>query len=217
MPASKPKIAVIYYSLYLHIHGLAQTAAQGAREAGAKVDIFRFPELLSEEVLLKQFHGQTEAKNDRDAKVNLDPVIKTTDLEQYDGYIFAFPTRYGRAIAQVDAFFDQTGGLWVAQKLSGKMATILTSTGTQHGGQETTVLTTLPFLVHHGIIYVPMGYSTPKILQMNEIAGGSPYGAATLAGATGTRQPTELELEIAAHHGNHFTKILTQYVNGATA
>ncbi|KAG8769287.1 hypothetical protein FRC20_011718 [Serendipita sp. 405] len=123
------------------------------------------------------------------------------------------PTRYGRAVAQVSAFFDSTGGLWGTQALNGKMATIITSTGTQHGGQETTVLTTLPYLAHHGIIFVPLGYADKNLTQMNEIMGGSPWGAATLAASDGSRQPSKIELDMANFHAGHFANTVKKYVS----
>lgn len=201
---TSPKIAVIYYSTYGHIRKLVDAAIVGAKAKGATVTLYQFPETLSEEILAKQ-HA---APKDPQA-----PAIKPDDLKEYDGFIFAFPTRYGRAIAQVSAFFDATGGLWAAQALNGKMATIITSTGTQHGGQETTVATSLPFLVHQGIIFVPIGYKCPLITKMEAISGGTPWGATTLAAGDGSRQPSEDELSIAKFHGEHFTEIMTKYVS----
>ncbi|PVG04150.1 NAD(P)H:quinone oxidoreductase, type IV [Serendipita vermifera] len=198
-----PKIAVIYYSLYGHIAKLVHAAAEGAKAKGAQVSIYRFPETLSDEVLAKMGAAPKEDH----------PAISPNDLKDYDGYIFCFPTRYGRAVAQVSAFFDMTGGLWATQALNGKMATIIVSTGTQHGGQETTVLTTIPYLAHHGIIYVPIGYKNSIITDMSEVLAGSPYGAATLAASDGSRQPSEKELALSKWHGEHFTEILTKYVS----
>jgi len=180
-------------------------AVEGAKANGAEVTLLQFPETLSEEILGKMY---APAK-DKDV-----PIVQPAQLADFDAFIFAFPTRYGRAVHQVDAVFDATGGLWKSQALNGKMATIIVSTGTQHGGQETTVLTTIPYLAHHGIIYVPLGYKASSITQMKEVAGGSPYGAATLAAADGSRQPSELELGLAKFHAEHFTNIVSQYVRG---
>jgi NAD(P)H dehydrogenase (quinone) len=145
------------------------------------------------------------------------PVLTPDDLTKYDGFIFCIPTRYGRAVGQFSSLFDQTGGLWAKQALSRKFAAIITSTGTQHGGQEVTALTTLPFLTHHGIIYVPYGYKNPALMQMNTVEGGSPWGASTLAAADGSRQPSQLELDTAKDHGKDFAEIVGIYVKGNTA
>ncbi|KAG8935142.1 hypothetical protein FRC03_011522 [Tulasnella sp. 419] len=198
-------IAVIYYSVYGHTKKLADTAAASVAKSGATVKTFQIPETLSAEVLGKL--GAVPRNND--------PVIKPDDLKDFDGYIFVIPTRYGRAVAQFSAFFDMTGGLWFTQALSKKFATIITSTGTQHGGQETTALTTLPFFAHHGIIFVPLGYKSPIVTDMTEILGGSPWGSATLAGADGSRQPTEKELSLVEFHAGHFTEVVSQFVKGS--
>lgn len=209
MPA---KIAIIYYTTYGHIRKLVDATAAGVKAAkgadgaplNAEVTIYQFPEILSDEILAKQYAAP------KDTSI---PVIKATDLPQYDGFIFAFPTRYGRAVAQASAFFDSTGGLWASQALNGKMGSIVTSTATQHGGQETTVATTLPFFAHHGIIFVPIGYKSKLISTTDAVQGGSPWGATTVAGPDGSRQPSELELELATYHGEHFASIVTKYVS----
>ncbi|KIO15513.1 benzoquinone reductase [Tulasnella calospora MUT 4182] len=144
-----------------------------------------------------------------------DPVITPDKLTEFDGYIFVIPTRYGRAVSQFSAFFDATGGLWMKQALSKKFATIITSTGTQHGGQETTALTTLPFFAHHGIIFVPLGYANEALTNMNEILAGGPWGAGTLAASDGSRQPSELELSVVDVHAKHFNGVVSQFVKGA--
>ncbi|KAG8986105.1 hypothetical protein FRB90_004224 [Tulasnella sp. 427] len=199
------KIAVIYYSLYSHCKTLAETALAAAKADGADAEIFQVPETLSEEILTKM-HAAPKAEY---------PVITTEKLTEFDGYIFVIPTRYGRAVGQFSAFFDATGGLWAKQALSKKFATIITSTGTQHGGQETTALTTLPFFAHHGIIYVPLGYATGDLMRMDQILAGGPWGAGTLAAADGSRQPSELELSIVGVHAKHFTGVVSQFVKGA--
>jgi len=201
----QPKIAVIYYSLYGHIATVAEEVAKGAREAGAEATVFQIPETFTEEVL------KTVG-----AAPRLDhPVITLDHLKEYDGYIFGIPTRYGRAVSQISAFFDRTGGLWANGALIRKFGGIFTSTGTQHGGQETTALTTIPFLTHHGIIFVPIGYASPDLTNMDEILGGSAYGAGTMAGVDGKRQPSALELRIARYQGKSFTEVVSQYHRGA--
>jgi NAD(P)H dehydrogenase (quinone) len=134
-------------------------------------------------------------------------VISPAELEEADGIIFGFPTRFGMMAAQMKAFFDATGGLWMAGKLVGKPAAAFVSTGTQGGGQETTILTAITQLTHHGMVFVPIGYSSPLIANIDEVHGGSPYGAGTLAGPTGSRMPSELELAVAKHQGVHFTGV----------
>jgi len=169
------------------------------------VDIYQVPETLPQEVLTKM-HAPPKTSH---------PVLTDPDiLTQYDGFIFAFPTRYGRAPAQISAFFDSTGGLWMKGALVGKFATVATSTAGQHGGQESTGFTTLPFFVHHGINYVPLGYSHPDLQVLTEVSGGTPWGASTIASGDGSRQPSEIELRIAEHHGKHFTTIVNQFVVG---
>jgi len=200
-----PKIAVIFYSLYGHTVTLAETAVKAAKQDGAEVTLYQIPETLSENVL----KAMSAAPRRTDV-----PTIAPDDLLKYDGYIFVIPTRYGRSVAQVSAFFDMTGGIWAKQSLAGKFATVMSSTGTQNGGQETTAFTTLPFFIHHGIIHVPMGYSFAKTLSMDEIKGGAPWGAGTLARTDGSRQPSVLELEETTHHAKHFTSVVAQYRRG---
>jgi len=199
------KIAILYYSVYGHTKKLADTAQAALKGTGVESAVFQIPETLSEEALAK-LHAAPKAD---------DPIATGATLEEHDGYIFVIPTRYGRAVAQWSAFFDHTGGLWAKQALNKKFATIITSTATQHGGQETTALTTLPFLTHHGIIYVPLGYATPDLMNMGEILGGSPWGAGTLAGGDGSRTLSELEAGIVKTHAERFSSIVNQFVQGA--
>jgi len=200
-----PKIAVIYYSLYGHTKTLADAAAAAANAKGVHAQVFQVPETLTPEIL-KLLHAGPRTE---------DPVATPATLEEHDGYIFVIPTRYGRAVSQFSAFFDNTGGLWMKQALKNKLATIITSTGTQHGGQETTALTTIPFLTHHGIIFVPLGYATGDLMNMSEILAGSPWGAGTLAGADGSRSPSTLELGIVKTHAEHFSSVVNQFKAGA--
>lgn len=198
------KIALVYYTLYGHVSTLALAMAEAAKATDAEVDIYRFPEILSDEVRGKMHAGP-----------HLDyPEITPDDLVKYDGFIFGFGTRYGRAPAAASAFFDQTGGLWAKGALFGKMATVFTSTASQHGGQETTALTTIPFFAHHGIIFVPSGFAAPELNDLGEIVGGSAYGAAAIAGGDGSRQVSEKELAIAKNQGTTFAKTVGQFVAG---
>ncbi|KAG9004035.1 hypothetical protein FRB94_002744 [Tulasnella sp. JGI-2019a] len=203
--ATSPKIAVIFYSLYGHTNTMAETAVKAAKDDGAEATLYQVPETLSEDVL-SALHA---APRRTDV-----PTIDPKDLVNFDGYIFVIPTRYGRSVAQFSHFFDHTGGLWAKQSLAGKFATIMTSTGTQNGGQETTAFTTLPFLIHHGIIHVPHGYATAPQTSLNELKGGSPWGAGTVAAADGSRQPSVLELEEVASHAKHFVGVVTQFKRG---
>ncbi|PWN49916.1 putative 1,4-benzoquinone reductase [Violaceomyces palustris] len=210
MAAPKPKIAVIVFSLYGHIAKLGEAAVEGAKAQGAEVTHYQFPETLSDEVLAKMHANKAPIKDL--------PVITPDELKKHDGFILGFPTRYGRAPAQVSAFFDQTGGLWASGALVGKFATTFTSTASQHGGLETTHLTTIPYFAHQGIIYVPIGYRQFKEqTELGEIVGSSPYGAGTVAAGDGSRQPTEIDLKVAKNQGETFAQIVGTYVKGAAA
>lgn len=192
------KILVLYYSMYGHIEAMAKEVAEGARSVNdTEVTIKRVPEIMSEEVAEK-------------AGVKLDqtaPFATTKELADYDAIIFGTPTRFGNMCAQMRNFLDQTGGLWAGGKLIGKVGSVFTSTGTQHGGQETTITSFHTTLLHHGMIIVGVPYSCEELSNMNEITGGSPYGAATLAGADGSRQPSENEIKIARFQGAHVAEI----------
>jgi len=203
-----PKILVLYYSTYGHIQKLAETIAAGAKAAGAEVDIYQVPETLSSDILAKM---HAPPKPDY-------PIFEdVTKFKNYDGFAFGIPTRYGRAPAQWSALFDKTGGLWMSGALVGKFATIFSSTAGQHGGQETTAFTTIPFLVHQGISFVPIGYATPELNEMNEVSGGAPWGASTLASSNGSRLPSENELKIATYQGKYFAEQVGFYVTGKAA
>ncbi|KAF8679582.1 Flavodoxin-like fold [Rhizoctonia solani] len=202
------KIAVIYYSLYGHIGNLAQSIKKGAESEGVEVTLFQVPETLSPEVLTKL--GAPPRNPDI-------PTITAEDMKQFDGFAFGIPTRYGRAPAQISAFFDTTGSLWFTQALHGKFATVFVSTGTQHGGQETTTLTTMPFFAHHGINYVPIGYKSPLLGDMSGVQAGGPFGSATMAGSDGSRQATSNELAIAEYQGKHFAEVVKTYERGKAA
>jgi len=193
-----PKILVLYYSMYGHVETLAQAVVEGARGvAGAEVDLRRVPELMSEETARR-----VGAKVDQSA-----PVATVDILPNYDAIIFGTPTRFGNMCAQMRNFLDQTGRLWLSGGLIGKVGSVFTSTGTQHGGQETTITSFHTTLLHHGMIIVGVPYSCKEIMNMDEITGGSPYGASTLAGGDGKRQPSENELSIARFQGKHVAEI----------
>ncbi|NLC71052.1 MAG: NAD(P)H:quinone oxidoreductase [Desulfuromonadaceae bacterium] len=192
------KILVLYYSMYGHVETLAKAVVEGVRSvAEVQVAIKRVPELMPEEVARK-----AGAKLDQEA-----PIATVAELADYDAVIFGSPTRFGNMTAQMRNFLDQTGGLWAKGKLVGKVGSVFTSTATQHGGQETTITSFHSTLLHHGMIVVGVPYSCPELSNMDEITGGSPYGAGTLAGNDGKRQPTENELKIARFQGAHVAAI----------
>ncbi|MDR0532335.1 MAG: NAD(P)H:quinone oxidoreductase [Verrucomicrobiales bacterium] len=191
------KILILYYSTYGHVETLANAVAEGARSiADVEVTIKRVPELMPPDVAQK--YG---AKLDQAA-----PVASPAELADYDAIIFGTPTRFGNMAAQMRNFLDQTGGLWVKGALVGKVASVFASTGTG-GGNESTILTFIPTLLHHGMVYVGLPYSCPELTDISEVKGGSPYGAATIAGADGSRQPSAKELAQARFQGRHVAGI----------
>ena len=192
------KVLVLYHSMYGHIETMAGAIAEGAKSVeGADVVIKRVPELMSAEALAK-----AGAKTDQKA-----PVAQPAELADYDAVIFGTPTRFGMMTAQMRNFLDQTGGLWAQGKLVGKVASVFASTGTQHGGQEATILSFHTTLLHQGMVIVGLPYTAKGLTRMDEITGGSPYGASTLAGGDGKRQPSENELELARFQGRHVVEI----------
>ena len=191
------KVLVLYYSSYGHIEQMAEAIAEGARSTGAEVTIKRVPEIVPESVA-----RSSGFKLDQKA-----PIATVDELPEYDAVIFGTPTRFGNMAAQMRNFLDQTGGLWAKGALIGKVASVFTSTATQHGGQETTILTFWPTLAHLGMIIVGLPYSAQGLVNMKEITGGSPYGAGTLANSDGSRQPSENELELARFQGRHVSTI----------
>ena len=215
MPANvNPNInvQVIFYSMYGHIHRMAEAVAEGARQvAGANVGIYQVPELVPDEAL-----ARTGAKQARDRFARI-PVATPEQLTQADAIIFGTPTRYGGVCAQMQNFIDQTGKLWMAGALVGKVGSVFCSTATQHGGQETTIRNLHTELFHHGMIVVGVPYSCQELLNMKEITGGSPYGASTLAAADGSRQPSENELTIARFQGRHVAQIAARLKAGEAA
>eukprot|EP01138_Halocafeteria_seosinensis_P004430 gb/GECG01004531.1/.p1 GENE.gb/GECG01004531.1/~~gb/GECG01004531.1/.p1 ORF type:complete len:207 (+),score=31.64 gb/GECG01004531.1/:1-621(+) len=197
MAAEGTSILIVYYSMYGHVRTMAQEVKKGLESKGATVDLKQVPETLPEEVLTKM---HAPAKSD-------DPVATAKDLTEYDGVLFGIPTRFGMMAAQMKAFFDSTGSLWQQGALVGKPAGVFFCTGTQGGGQETTALTTLTQLTHHGMIYVPMGYINPVMFDNSEVRGGSAYGPGSFAGADGARQPSESELTLCRDYGGHFATV----------
>jgi NAD(P)H dehydrogenase (quinone) len=191
------KVLVLYYSSWGHIEQMAYAAAEGAREAGAEVVVKRVPELVPTEVA-QAAHYKTDQKA---------PIATVEELPEYDAIIIGTPTRYGTMTAQMKNFLDQTGALWAQGKLIGKVGSVFTSTATQHGGQEATILTTLPVLLHHGMVVVGLPYSFQGQMGVDQIRGGSPYGASTVAGGDGSRQPSEIDLDGARFQGRHVAQI----------
>ena len=185
------KVLVLYYSSYGHIEQMAQAVAEGARETGAQVDVKRVPETAPAEVA-KAAHFKLE----QDA-----PIATVQDLADYDAVIIGVPTRFGRMPAQMAAFLDQAGGLWASGALNGKVGAAFTSTATQHGGQETTLFSIITNLLHFGMTVVGLDYGSSHQMTLEEITGGAPYGATTVAGGDGSRQPSEKELEGARYLG----------------
>ncbi len=192
------KVLVLYYSSYGHVETMAEAVAEGARAVeGVEVAVKRVPETVPEEIA-RQFHFKLDQKA---------PVASPQELAEYDAIIVGCPTRYGGMASQMRAFWDQTGGLWAKGALIGKVASMFTSSATQHGGNETTIVTALPLFLHHGMVYVGLPYSCPEQTTLEEIAGGSPYGATTIAGGQGQRQPSAKELAMARFQGRHVAEI----------
>jgi NAD(P)H dehydrogenase (quinone) len=191
------KILVLYYSMYGHIETMAKAIAEGARSVGGTdVVIKRVPDTMPPEVAKK--YG---AKLDQEA-----PIASPDELPQYDAIIFGTPTRFGNMTGQMRNFIDQTGGHWVKGALIGKVGSVFASSGTG-GGNESTILTFIPTLLHHGMIYVGLPYSCKELMEVGEVRGGSPYGAGTIAGPDGSRQPSAKELAMARFQGKHVAGI----------
>lgn len=196
------KIQVVFYSMYGHIYRLAEAVAAGAREVeDSEATLYQVAELVPEEALEK-----SGAKAARAAFAHV-PVITPDQLAEADAVIFGTPTRFGNMCAQMRNFLDQTGGLWMKGGLIGKVGSVFTSTATQHGGQETTLTSFHTTLLHHGMVIVGVPYSEQRQMTLAEISGGSPYGASTITGGDGSRQPSENELAIARFQGRHVATI----------
>ncbi len=194
------KVLVLYYSAYGHIETMANAVAEGARSTGATVDVKRVPELVPEDVAKASYY-----KVDQSA-----PIAKPDELADYDAIIVGAGTRYGTVASQMRNFLDQTGGLWAQGKLVGKVASAFTSSATQHGGQESTILGLIPTFLHHGMAYVGLPYAFQGQMGVEAVKGGSPYGASTITDGDGSRQPSEIELEAARYQGAHVAKIATK-------
>lgn len=191
------KVLVLYYSTYGHIEQMAYAAAEGAKETGAEVHVKRVPELVPDEIAKSSGFKLDQAA----------PVATPGELADYDAVIFGAPTRFGNMPAQMKNFLDQTGGLWAQGKLVGKVGSVFTSSATQHGGQESTILSFHTVLLHQGMVIVGLPYAFAGQTGLDEIKGGSPYGASTIAGADGSRQPSAVELEGARFQGRHVARI----------
>lgn len=191
------RVLVLYYSSYGHTERMAHAAAEGARETGAETLVKRVPELVSDDVARRSHY-----KLDQSAEI-----AEPGELPDYDAIILGVPTRFGNMPAQMKSFLDQTGGLWARGALVGKVASVFTSTATQHGGQESTILATHVVLLHHGMILVGLPYAFQGQSRLDEITGGSPYGAATIAGSDGSRQPSENELAGVRWQARHVADI----------
>jgi NAD(P)H dehydrogenase (quinone) len=190
------KVLVLYYSSYGHIETMANAIAEGARAAGAAVDVKRVPETVPEEIAKSSYFKLDQAA----------PVAAVADLEQYDAIIVGTGTRFGRMSSQMAAFLDQAGGLWARGALNGKVGAAFTSSATQHGGNETTLFSIITNLLHFGMTIVGLPYSHAGQMTLDEIVGGAPYGATTIAGGDGSRQPSEIELEGARYQGEIVAK-----------
>ena len=191
-----PKVAIVIYTMYGHVAELAEAQRKGVQAAGGSATIYRIAETLSP-------HALNSMKAPLKPKY---PIFKPADLEKYDAFIFGIPTRFGNMPAQWKTFWDETGGLWSSGALIGKYAAVFVSTGTQGGGQESTVLNALSTLVHHGIVFVPVGYggASSMLSNVEEVRGGSPWGAGTFSGSDNSRQPSALELQLATYQGRNF-------------
>jgi len=201
------KVLIVFYSTYGHIFKMAQAVAEGAKEvAGAEVHIRRIPETLAEEVLEKM--GAVEAQK----TFSHVPVCAVDELAEADAIIFGTPTRFGNMCGQMRQFLDATGQLWANGSLIGKVGSVFASSATQHGGQESTILTFHVTLLHQGFIIVGLPYAFQGQMRIDEITGGSPYGATTIAGGDGSRMPSENEIEAARFQGKHVAEIATKLV-----
>ena len=199
------KVQVIFYSMYGHVYKMAQAVAEGVKQvSAAEVSVYQVAELIPDDILEK--YGAKAAK----ASFANVPVATVDKLPEADAIIFGTPTRFGNMAAQMRNFLDQTGALWGKGALVGKVGSVFASTGTQHGGQETTITSFHSTLLHHGMVIVGVPYTESGLTYMDDITGGTPYGATTLAGADGKRQPSENELKIARFQGKHVAEIATK-------
>ncbi|NNH63744.1 NAD(P)H:quinone oxidoreductase type IV [Rhizobium laguerreae] len=191
------KVLVLYYSAYGHIETMAYAVAEGAKSAGADVTVKRVPELVPEDVAKASYYKVDQAA----------PIATVDELADYDAIIVGAGTRFGTVASQMRNFWDQTGGLWFAGKLVGKLGSVFTSSATQHGGQETTILGFIPTFLHQGMVVAGLPYAFQGQTGTEEVKGGSPYGASTITNSDGSRQPSEIELEGAKYQGAHVAKL----------
>lgn len=191
------KVLVLYYSAYGHIETMAYAVAEGAKSAGAEVTVKRVPELVPEDVAKASYYKVDQAA----------PIATVDELADYDAIIVGAGTRFGTVASQMRNFWDQTGGLWFAGKLVGKLGSVFTSSATQHGGQELTILGFLPTFLHQGMVVAGLPYAFQGQMGTEEVKGGSPYGASTITNGDGSRQPSEIELEGAKYQGAHVAKL----------
>lgn len=203
------KIQIIFYSMYGHIYRMAEAVAEGAREVeGAEVALYRVPELVPEDILEK-----SGAKQAQEVFAHV-PIATPEQLAEADGIFFGTPTRYGNMAAQMRNFLDQTGSLWASGALIGKVGSVFASTATQHGGQETTITSFHTTLLHLGMVIVGVPYAARELSSLEELSGGTPYGATTISGGDGSRWPSEMELAIARYQGRHATTIAKKLAGG---
>jgi NAD(P)H dehydrogenase (quinone) len=203
------RVQVVFYSMYGHIYRMAEAVAEGAREvAGVEVTLYQVPELVPDDILEK-----SGAKQARAAFAHV-PVIKPDQLADADAIVFGTGTRFGNMTAQMRNLLDQTGALWMKGSLVGKVGSVFTSTASQHGGQETTITSFHTTLLHQGMIIVGVPYTEQRLVVMNEVSGGTPYGASTLTGPDGSRMPSENELAIARFQGKHVATIASELKRG---
>ncbi|WP_333585868.1 NAD(P)H:quinone oxidoreductase [Phenylobacterium sp.] len=191
------KVLVLYYSAYGHIETMAQAVAEGAREAGAQVDIKRVPDLVPEDVAKAAHYKLDQAA----------PIAAIEDLANYDAIIIGVGTRFGRMASQMSNFLDQAGGLWARGALNGKVGAAFTATATQHGGQETTLMSMITNLMHFGLVVVGMDYGYQAQMRLDEVTGGAPYGATTITGGDGSRMPSQNELDGARYQGRRVAEV----------
>ena len=198
-------VHIVFYSMFGHIYQMAEAVAEGAREVrGTRVGLFQVEETLPNEILVETGAGEARAKF---AHI---PIATVDHLAEADAIIFGTPTRFGNMCAQMRAFLDKTGPLWAAGTLIGKVGSVFASTASQHGGQETTIISFMLTLLHHGMIIVGVPYSEQGLLDLEEITGGTPYGATTIAGPDGSRRPSENELAIARFQGKHVAEVTSR-------
>lgn len=203
------RVQVVFYSMYGHLYQMAEAVAAGAREVtGAEVTLLQVPELASDESL-----ERTGAKAARQAFAHI-PIARPDQLTEAHAIIFGTPTRFGNMCAQMRSFLDHTGGLWAKGALIDKVGSVFTASATQHGGQETTITSFHTTLLHHGFVIVGVPYSEARQTRIDEITGGSPYGASTITGGDGARQPSENELAIARFQGRHVAEIAARLARG---